>query len=123
MTLYIAFNPVMAVNKMENAIKKLSKRIRHRSKIATGEEGNVLYCGTNSLVDIGEYNDAKVYCAQASDSSVKVSFTLPNREMVTFSTNFDTKSVDKNSYEKYGGIIYIYEPLTEEIAQSFNNII
>jgi hypothetical protein len=36
--------------------------------------------------------------------------------MIIFSTNVFERFEDNNSFEKYGGIKYIYEPLTNKIA-------
>lgn len=104
-------------------IKELSKKIRRRCKKVYGFEGYVLYLPTDNKVDIGDYKNLKIYAAQAGETSVEVSFNLSTREMVKFSTKVDSKSTNKESYEKYGGIIYTYEPLTEEIAHLINNII
>jgi len=97
---------------MTDSIKELSKKIRSK----TGGS-NVHYIGSNDKINIGEYKDAVPYSAQAYEGGeIKVSFNLPQMKMLIYSSDVEKPFEDRKSYEKYGGIIYKYEPLTNEIA-------
>jgi hypothetical protein len=80
----------------------------------SGYGGYVVYLDKDKI-KISTYTNLSPYSAQASDE-VKVSFNAPNKTMIIFSTNVFERFEDNNSFEKYGGIKYIFEPLTNKIA-------
>ena len=99
-----------------DSIALLNKKIRKASKtIYEDSESNVVYLSSNNKISIGGYDNLTPYAAQ-SGNEVKVSFVAPDRTMLTFSNVVETKFEDRKSFDKYGGVIYIYEPLTKEIA-------
>jgi len=116
--LYLSFaDGGMAKGGEISNIEELRKIIRKEA------DGDVFYLDRKYTINIGNYN-ATPYSAQAEkekDGKVKISFTLPERKMVIYSNAFSEYSVDKNSYEKYGGIYYIHEPLNEELAKEILN--
>lgn len=82
----------------------------------SGYGGYVVYLDKDKdKIEINTYTNLSPYSAQASDE-VKVSFNAPNKTMIIFSTNVFERFEDNNSFEKYGGIKYIFEPLTNKIA-------
>lgn len=95
-------------------IESLSNKIRAING-EHGEEGNVLYLGGDKMT-IGDYPDLKPYSAQSDHRGTSIAFTAPDRRQVSFTTTFSERAEDRKSYDKYGGIYYIYEPLTEQIA-------
>jgi hypothetical protein len=95
-------------------IEALSNKIRERSQTIDGEPFNVVYLSAENTINVGNYTDLKPYSAQ-SGSETKVSFSAPNRTMVIFSNKVQNKFEDRSSFEKYGGLIYIFEPLSEDI--------
>jgi nitrogen fixation protein len=99
------------------SIDKLWSKVRNASKKTYEESaGYVVYLNDDTL-NIGDYKDLKLYSAQA-DSDGKVSVTLIKHPYsVTFTNAVDEKIEDRSSYDKYGGSIYIIEPLTESIAK------
>ena len=99
------------------SIDKLWSKVRNASKKTYEESaGYVVYLNDDTL-NIGDYKDLKLYSAQA-DSDGKVSVTLEKHPYsVKFTNAVDEKIEDRSSYDKYGGSIYIIEPLTESIAK------
>ena len=99
------------------SIDKLWSKVRNASKKTYEESaGYVVYLNDDTL-NIGDYKDLKLYAAQA-DSDGKVSVTLEKHPYsVKFTNAVDEKIEDRSSYDKYGGSIYIIEPLTESIAK------
>jgi hypothetical protein len=69
-------------------------------------------------LSIGSYKDITPYSAQVTgDNEFKVSFSDgKNRTQVIFTTNVDERKEDRDSYNKYGGLIYIFEPITDKLA-------
>ena len=102
--------------KFVNNVEKLKNTIRNKSKKIYDESGNVVYLGGEEKSGISNYTDLKPYSSQASDGSVSVSFSAPNRTMVIFQSQITEPFEDTKSYEKYGGLKYKYEPLTEKIS-------
>ena len=107
-----------ALELLKNKIRSISKKMEYDGE--SGYGGYVVYI--NDILDkdkdkikINTYTNLSPYSAQASDE-VKVSFNAPNKTMIIFSTNVFERFEDNNSFEKYGGIKYIYEPLTNKIA-------
>ncbi len=96
-------------------IEILSNEIRERSRAIDGDASNVVYLSAESGTNIGKYTDLKPYSAQ-SGNETKVTFCAPNKTMVIFSDKVQSNFEDRTSFEKYGGLIYIFEPLGEDIA-------
>ena len=82
------------------------------------EESDVVYLHNDQTkMSIGTYKELKPYSAQVTEEGkFKVSFTAPERTHVIFGNNIKERFVDRKSFEKYGGIIYIFEPMTDKIA-------
>ena len=97
-------------------IDKLRNKIRSIAKESSGESCNVVYVDSVKM-SIGGYKDLTPYSLQVPISKASVTFNAPNRTMVTFSEGVNERIEDRKSYEKYGGLIRILEPLTDEIAK------
>lgn len=97
---------------LKNKIRNISKKMEIYGE--SGYGGYVVYLDEDKI-KISTYTNLSPYSAQASDE-VRVSFNAPNKTMIIFSTNVFERFEDNNSFEKYGGIKYIYEPLTNKIA-------
>lgn len=98
--------------KNSDSVQLLAKKIRNKTK-----GPNVHYFGSNEKMKIGEYDDAVPYAAQSYENGeTKVSFSLPQRKMLTYSSEVEKPFEDRKSYEKHGGLIYVYEPMNSEIA-------
>jgi hypothetical protein len=99
------------LNENTDPVKEIAKKIRSKTK-----SSNVHYFGSNEKMKIGDHEDAVPYSAQSYENGeTKVSFNLPGK-MIVYSTKVDKPFEDRKSYEKYGGIIYLYEPLDNKIA-------
>jgi hypothetical protein len=92
--------------------EKLHKKISDRSN------GNVLYVHSSDPIVISEWENCKMYSCNASSREVRVDFSLPDRKQLILSNCIKESSIDRKSYDNYGGIMYILEPLTEEIAET-----
>ena len=101
-----------ALELLKNKIRNISKKMEYDGE--SGYGGYVVYLDKEKI-EISTYTNLSPYSAQASDE-VKVLFNAPNKTMIIFSTNVFERFEDNNSFEKYGGIKYIYEPLTNKIA-------
>ncbi len=101
-----------ALELLKNKIRSISKKMEIYGE--SGYGGYVVYLDKDKI-EISTYTNLSPYSAQASDE-VSVSFNAPNTTMIIFSTNVSERFEDNNSFEKYGGIKYIYEPLTNKIA-------
>jgi predicted ABC-type ATPase len=101
----------------DSSIDKLWSKVRNASKkIYEESAGYVVYLNDDTL-NIGDYKDIKLYSAQA-DADGEVSVTLVKSPYsFKFTNAVDEKIEDRSSYDKYGGLIYIIEPLTESIAK------
>ena len=88
--------------------EKLHKKISKRS-----DDGNVLYIHSKDPVVISEWEDCKMYSCMAGSREARVDFRLPDRKQLILSTNVKERSIDRKSYDNYGGTMYILEPLTE----------
>ena len=113
------------MGKGDSDLDSLKKNIINRSKKMkvngeSGYGGYVVYLDGNKI-QISNYKDLTPYSAQATDTEVKVSFTASNGDMIIFSTQVNERLVDSKSFEKYGGIKYIFEPLTNEISEEILN--
>ena len=95
------------------ATEKLHKKISDRSW-----DGNVLYIHSSNPVVISEWENCKMYSCIAGSREARVDFRLPDRKQLILSTNVKESSIDRKSYDNYGGIMYILEPLTEEISET-----
>lgn len=93
--------------------EKLQKKISNRSN-----DGNVLYIHSKNPVVISEWEDCKMYSCKAGSRELRVDFSLSDRRQLILSTLVEERSIDRKSYDNYGGIMYILEPLTEEIAET-----
>lgn len=103
-------------------IEKLNRKIRSISKRISAEEieSNVVYLG-DKAINVGNYIDCIPNNCQADSQMTKMCFSLGDRKYLIFSTSVKTAEVNTKSYDNYGGLIYILEPLTEEIAQEIVN--
>jgi hypothetical protein len=74
--------------------------------------------GNKKTVSIGSYKDITPYAAQVTgNNEFKVTFgDSKNRTQVIFTTDVDARKEDRDSYNKYGGLIYIFEPITDKLA-------
>jgi hypothetical protein len=99
------------IERLNAKIKKISKRISE-----SDVESNVVYLN-DKVVNIGKYTDCIPDKCQADGQRTKISFSLDERRYLIFSTSVKESKVDTKSYDNYGGIIYILEPITEEIAK------
>jgi len=95
-------------------IAELNELVRSKSERTYGEPYFVIYLHSQDEVCIGG-NMLRPYCI-SSQGELKASFNAPNRTIVTYSDKVTERLVDTKSYEKYGGLKYIYEPMTNEIA-------
>ena len=101
-----------ALELLKNKIRSISKKMEYDGE--SGYGGYVVYLDEDKI-KINTYTNLSPYSAQASNE-VKVSFNAPNKTMIIFSTNVFERFEDNNSFIKYGGIKYIYEPLNNKIA-------
>ena len=101
-------------------IKKLNEAIRLRNKESEFGESDVMYLHGKSIMNIDDFIGLKPYAAQANgyNGHVKVSFSQ-HPYHITFSNGVTEKTEDRESYEKYGGLIYQYVPMTNEHAKMF----
>lgn len=103
--------------KAKPGIKSLHDKI---SDIASGigSYNYVVYLGSGKdKISIGTFKELQPYAAQVIGSGkIKVSFTAPERTQVTFTNDIENGFEDRDSYEKHGGLIYIFEPMTNKIA-------
>lgn len=89
-----------------------------------GDYGNVWYLSSEKgeVFDIDQYDGLKPYSAQVSGGETVVSFQK-GRTMYIFSNLVAEVKEDRDSFEKYGGIIYVRIPLTNKIASQILSII
>ena len=108
------------------SIKKLWNAVRQRAKQGSPDENasDVAYLHGGKAVTIGEYDGIKPYSAQASLNGeiVTVSFHKDNTQY-QFTNSVTEKSEDRKSFEKYKGLIYVYIPLTDKLAESILKVI
>jgi len=98
---------------MTKSIGLLYNKTRSESE----DSGDVVYLGNSKNINLDGYTNLKPYSVKASDDEIKIGFSIPNQQtMVYFSNETTKKNIDRTSFEKYNGIIYISEPLTEKIA-------
>ena len=95
-------------------INKLSEIIKNNAKKSSGCSSDCVYLNSEKI-NIAGYNNLQFYSAQAGINEVKVTFSNYPYQYI-FSTAVKEKIEDRKSFEKYGGLIYIIEPLTEELA-------
>jgi hypothetical protein len=96
----------------------LYDKIYNMAKAGSGESSSdVVYLGGDKL-SIGSYKELTPYSAQVTgDKEFKVSFSdSKNRTQVIFTTNVKERTEDRTSHDKYGGLIYVSEPMTDKIA-------
>lgn len=101
----------------DSKISELHKKIRNQTK-----SSDVLYLSRDKKINIGDYSNLTPYAAQAGDE-LKVSFNAPNSTMLIFSNKVQDRFEDRKSFEKYKGLIYIFEPLTEEVASEILSVV
>lgn len=101
-------------------IEKLSGIMKKQLIKQWGKDGtnNVLYSiKPNDKMDFGGYKDARPYAANfIIGHGIQVSFMLPERKMLTYSTAVKDEYEDRKSFENHGGLIYIRKPLDEKVA-------
>ena len=100
-----------SIESLNAKIRRISKRISE-----SDVESNVVYLN-DKVINIGRYTKCSPDKCQADGSKTKISFFLGERKYLIFSSSVKSPKVDTNSYDNYGGIIYILEPITEEIAK------
>ena len=98
---------------LKDKIRAISKKMECYGERGCGDY--VVYLGGNEI-QVVNYSNLSPYSAQATEREIKVSFNAPDGTMVTFSNRVDERYEDSESFEKYGGIKYIFEPLTNGIA-------
>jgi translation initiation factor 2 beta subunit (eIF-2beta)/eIF-5 len=104
---------------VDDSVNLLREKIRNASSnMYEGAKSNVVYFGSNDKLKLDNYTDLIPYSAQGYTDEVQISFNSPNKTMITFSNKVLERFEDRKSFEKYGGIIYIYEPLTKKIASN-----
>jgi hypothetical protein len=102
-----------------NYIKKLHKEVRLRNQQNGFSESDVMYLHGKSEISIDEFSNIKPYSAQAhACGNVAISFSKYPYH-IRFSNTTTVKNEDKESYEKYGGLIYVHVPMTNEHAKVF----
>ena len=104
------------IETMREAIMKAS--VKNEVYGECGDPFTIMY-STSEPFDVNGYESAKMYCVQAFYGGVEVSLSLPNKVMLTFTTKVSERVENRKSFEKYGGCIYIHEPLTEAVAEAF----
>jgi len=99
-------------------LKSLYDNIYSTSMDQNGAYSYVVYLDGKKPVSIGSYKDVTPYAAQVTgDNEFKVTFgDTKNRTQIIFTTNVDARKEDRDSYNKYGGLIYIFEPITDKLA-------
>ena len=101
-----------SIESLNAKIRRISKRISE-----SDVESNVVYLN-DKVINIGRYTNCCPDKCQADGSKTKISFFLGERKYLIFSSSVKSPKVDTNSYDNHGGIIYILEPITEEIAET-----
>jgi hypothetical protein len=109
----------MESKELKSSIARLHKKIRDINIESNSSPSNVVYgAGKNNKkkFNIEEYDDVNLYSAQAhDDNSISIAFSKhPNH--IIFTNTVKEKKEDRKSFEKYGGCIYLYNPMTEKIA-------
>ena len=101
-------------------IKLLNETIRLRNKQNGFEASDVMYLHGRPEISIYDFNNLKPYAAQANGYSghVIVTFTK-NEHQITFTNEVTERQEDRKSFEKYSGFIYVYYPITNELAKMF----
>jgi hypothetical protein len=99
-------------------LKSLYDNIYSTSMDQNGVSSYVVYLDGKKPISIGSYKDITPYSAQVTgDNEFKVGFSdSKNRTQVVFTTDVDARKEDRDSYNKYGGLIYIFEPITDKLA-------
>jgi hypothetical protein len=99
-------------------LKSLYDNIYSTSMDQNGAYSYVVYLDRKKPISIGSYKDITPYAAQVTgDNEFTVSFSdSKNKTQVVFTTDVDERKEDRDSYNKYGGLIYIFEPITDKLA-------
>lgn len=102
-------------------IKTLYDKIYSASKERNdGAYSYVVYLHGDKKMSISTYEELVPYSAQITDSNnhlFKIIFSdSKNKTQVTFTNNVEERMEDRKSFDKYGGLIYIFEPITDKIA-------
>ena len=100
-------------------IKLLNETIRLKNEQSGFEKSDVMYLHGESI-SFDEFTDLKPYDAQANgyNGNVKVSFTKKEYH-ITFTNGVTERQEDRKSFENYKGFIYVYIPITDELAKMF----
>ena len=104
--------------KGEESTKKLFSLIRNKAKKLLGDESDVYYISSekDETYKIDEYDGLKPYSAKAnSNGKFNVTFQK-NETQYNFTNSITEKFENRESYEKYKGLIYIAIPITEKIS-------
>lgn len=101
-------------------IKLLNETIRLQNKQNGFEASDVMYLHGRPEISIYDFNNLKPYAAKANgyNGHVIVSCTK-NEYHITFTNKVTERQEDRASFEKYGGFIYVYIPITDELAKMF----
>ena len=101
----------------ETSTERLISVIRDTAEKSSGDPSSVVYLRSEKgqVYQIGEYDGLNPYSAQASEKKVEVSFTKGNTQYV-FTNEYEELKENRNSFEKYGGLIYMFIPMTNAIA-------
>jgi hypothetical protein len=106
------------IGSISDKLKSLYNNIYNRSKSLNDGMYSYVVSTGGEPISISSYKELTPYSAQViGDNEFNVTFyNSINRTMVIFTTNVNKTVIDKDSYNKYGGNINIYEPITNKIA-------
>ena len=101
-------------------IKLLNETIRLKNEQSGFEKSDVMYLQGCPEISIYDFNNLKPYAAQANGYNGHVSVTFTKNEYhILFTNGVTERQEDRKSFEKYGGYIYLYIPITDELAKMF----
>jgi hypothetical protein len=97
-------------------IEELKQRIQRKSTVFSAYPNYVCYLSSDNSITINGYENATPHSAHVN-GEVKIGFMLSERQYLIFSDRVKERFIEDSSFEKHKGLKYIYEPLTESIAQ------
>lgn len=105
-------------------IEKLQEAIRLKNKQYGLEESDVMYLHNSTKISVDEFTDLKPYSARQSSYNGKVNIAFSKHPyQITFTNAVTERIEDRESFEKYKGLIYLYIPMNQEHAKIFLNVI